>query len=146
MANRSPLDGSSDPLSRLRRELWLQGWVGGGLFSALMVWVGMNWHAPHRVVNAERWELRDQAGRVRALMGSGTDGTPQLSFFDEEGRNLLQITAYPHAPEVSLSAHGHPRLLLSGLESGGVVHLFGSEDSGPDLILSPARRHDGPSD
>jgi hypothetical protein len=135
-----------DPLSRLQREYRRQGWVGGGLFAAMAVWVAMISHAHHRVVKAERWELRDQTGRVRALMESGTCGVPQLSFFDEEGLNLLQITAYPHAPEVSLSAHGHPRLLLSGLESGGVVHLFASEDPDPDLILSPARRHGGPSD
>jgi len=67
--------------------------------------------AVEKVVQAERFELVDSQGNVRARLGAGADGSPSLHLLDSNG-----------APRISLWVRSEPRMLTDegpGLELCG---------------------------
>ena len=82
----------------------------------------------HRVVEAERFVVRDRAGRVRGELGLWSDGSIALRLNNqkEKARTLLKLDAEGHAmlrltdprgvnrAELALEGDGDPALYLTG--------------------------------
>ncbi|MFA4903337.1 MAG: hypothetical protein WC600_11415 [Desulfobaccales bacterium] len=81
--------------------------------------------------------LRDQHGKLRAVMGLGADGAPALILYDEKQR----IRA-----ELQLGPNGEPRFTLrdkSSLEGKTEQHTSGDPDNQQGLVVSNPGDEDG---
>src|SRR5215471_5581255 len=87
----------------------LLGGVGANwLFSSHVVYA-LPAPQPAKLIQAERVEIEDKAGKVRAVFGIGEDGEPMLRLFDKEGTGntlLLPLALALVGPD------GKPRLVL----------------------------------
>lgn len=59
------------------------------------------------VVRARKFELVDEAGRMRAQLGLPVEDAPSLALYDEEGKNRARL---------SLHGDGRPGLILYSRE------------------------------
>lgn len=85
---------------------------------------------PGNVVSASEIRLVDASGRVRAQLTLVEGGNPALFFFDQEGRNRMNLGLYAPAegefPFVVLNdTHQH---------AAGIFRLFGQRES-PVVVL-----------
>jgi len=107
------------------------------------------------VIRAERFEIVDSDGQVRASLSTSTDGSPWLHFYDAQGeaRVLLWVHPVDGAPMFQLSAgqtpdastydshislsfvNGEPGINLGCLKSKGWVSLAVHEGQ-PFLALN----------
>ena len=90
---------------------------------------------PQNVISANRIQLVDVGGKVRAELAISTDGGPSLFFFDSAGRNRLALGLYSpaegEAPTVVLNdAHQH---------AAGIFRLYGAHDT-PVVVLKSQGR------
>lgn len=76
------------------------------------------------VVRTQRLEVTDGAGRVRAQIATGKDGTPSLLLLDDFGRTRVQVAAFSEGASgiALLDANGKMRVNMS-LGTSGVSQL-----------------------
>ncbi len=123
------LEAKSRRLARQVRGMKL--FVGGGIAcGVLMLGIGQTRPATQpspSALEAQRFLVRDAAGRDRAAFGMRDDGTVGLSFLDEQGAKRLEMMLKDGWPVVwMLDSDGRPYVWLSRQpgESGDVVSEF----------------------
>ncbi len=87
----------ADRLDRLERENLLLKRAGALLVGGAMVLlvVGTNLVRAPREVSAERFVLKDEHGRSRAMLSLKYDLAPALALMDESGRDQVLLRAMP---------------------------------------------------
>jgi hypothetical protein len=90
---------------------------------------------PQNVISANRIELIDAGGKVRAELAMSTDGGPSLFFFDSAGRNRLVLGLYSPAEGEA------PSVVLNDPQqrAAGIFRLFGAHDT-PVVVLKSQGR------
>lgn len=123
----------------------LGGLVGGILGALLLMQLGRG-GAPIRpafaaaarapnVVAADRVQLKDASGKVRAELAMSVDGGPALFFFDSAGRNRMVLGLYSPAEGEA------PSVVLNDPQqrAAGIFRLFGPRDT-PVVVLKSEGR------
>jgi hypothetical protein len=87
------------------------------------------------VISANRIQLTDAGGKVRAELGMSGDGGPSLFFFDSAGRNRLVLGLYSPAEGEA------PTVVLNDSQqhAAGIFRLFGARDT-PVIVLKSQGR------
>lgn len=87
------------------------------------------------VLAANRIELRDTNGKVRAELAMSADGGPALFFFDSGSRNRLVVGLYSRAEGEA------PSVVLNDTQqhAAGIFRLFGNRDT-PVVVLKSQGR------
>jgi hypothetical protein len=104
--------------------------------------------ATPKVVRAQKFEVVDAQGRVRATLGLLPDGSPSLELTDEQGKTRAQLSLYSDgSPYLGLQdAKLKTRAELS-LDSGGRPSLALSDEQGKTRATmgttSPETTHTG---
>src|SRR4051794_30327323 len=101
------MDTTEIRLARLERECrqWRRRGVIAVLIGALVAVIGGARKADEpKTVEAERFVVRDKAGKVRAEMGLDSEGLPQIRLSDKDGVNRWVGLVKGDTP--SLSLHG----------------------------------------
>jgi len=82
------------------------------------------------VISAERIQLKDAGGKLRAELALSVDGGPALFFFDSAGRNRLVLGLYSPAEGEA------PSVVLNDPQqrAAGIFRLFGPHDT-PVVVL-----------
>jgi len=105
--------------------------------------------AVSKVVEAERFVLRDTNGKLRATLVVAADGTSGLSFFDQNGKGRLRLYVATSGPSLALAdqneklratlaidADGTPGLALFDQNEGIRAVLALLSDGAPTLALA----------
>jgi hypothetical protein len=107
------------------------------------------------VVRAGRFELADQKGNIRAVLGLNPDGEPRLALANESGQILATIGLeldYKFTKdkiptvrfldrggkvrsEMSLNRAGDPLIILRNERGGTIVSLTGTDKTGTEFLL-----------
>jgi len=107
------------------------------------------------VVKANRFELADEKGNIRAVLGLTPDGEPRLALADESGRILVALSLeldYKFTKdkiptlrffdrdgkvrsEVNLNRHGDPVMMLRNERGGTIASLTGTDKTGTEWML-----------
>src|ERR1700719_4380952 len=84
------------------------------------------------VISANRVQLTDSGGKVRAELAMSRDGGPSLFFFDTSGRNRLVLELYSPAECVA------PTVVLNDSQqhAAGIFRLFGARDTALVVLKS----------
>jgi len=87
------------------------------------------------VVAANRIQLVDASGKVRAELAMSLDGGPALFFYDSAGRNRMVLGLYSPAEGEA------PSVVLNDAEqhAAGIFRLFGAHDT-PVVVLKSKGR------
>jgi hypothetical protein len=87
------------------------------------------------VISANRIQLLDASGKVRAELATSKDGEPSLFFFDAAGRNRLALGLYSPAEGEA------PTVVLNDAkqQAAGIFRLFGAHDT-PVVVLKSQGR------
>lgn len=112
-----------ESLERLRRQTL---WAGGALLALAVATVvgGASRTRTDRVLEAERFILRDQQGKARAYLAMKSDGTPGLSILDGRGHDAIQLRVLPDdTASIDLNAQGRTRLAATATERGSALIL-----------------------
>jgi hypothetical protein len=90
---------------------------------------------PQNVISANRIQLVDVGGKVRAELAISKDGGPSLFFFDTAGRNRLVLGLYAPAEGEA------PTVVLNDAQqhAAGIFRLFGAHDT-PVVVLKSQGR------
>src|ERR1700733_162436 len=90
---------------------------------------------PQNVISANRIQLVDVGGKVRAELAISKDGEPSLFFFDTAGRNRLALGLYSPAEGEA------PTVVLNDAQqnAAGIFRLFGAHDT-PVVVLKSQGR------
>ncbi|MDP9008455.1 MAG: hypothetical protein M3N91_07075 [Pseudomonadota bacterium] len=90
---------------------------------------------PQEVISANRIQLTDAGGKVRAELAMSVDGGPSLFFFDTAGRNRLVLGLYSPAEGEA------PTVVLNDAQqrAAGIFRLFGPRDT-PVVVLKSQGR------
>lgn len=90
---------------------------------------------PQDVISANRIQLLDAGGKVRAELAMSVDGGPSLFFFDTAGRNRLVLGLYSPAEGEA------PTIVLNDSQqrAAGIFRLFGARDT-PVVVLKSQGR------
>jgi hypothetical protein len=117
-----------EALEREKRQLV---WVGVAFVaSALLLLVGtVAMMRRPKVLEAERFVLKDKGGQVRALLSLAPDGSPSLALLDAKGRDHLRL----HGTIDGTSA--------LELYSRGDLGLYMSSSSGGSMMSLSDRKH-----
>ena len=131
---------------RLRRlGIYVLGAVGAllGLAAAFVVVAarhGMPGFVP-LVTESRRFVVRDVEGRIRATLGTNTEGSSQFMLQDEAGRERLRMSVLPDggAGVAFVDSTGRSRMVLGLLpdQSASVVLADGGGKTRTVLNLSP---------
>lgn len=122
------IGGPEERIAKLERSVRRLTGLAGML--ALLSIAGLAWQLLplHHVVEAERFVVRDRAGRVRGELGVSRDGSIALRLNNESGkaRTMLRLDGEGHAmlrltdprgvnrAELALEGEGDPALYLTG--------------------------------
>jgi len=135
--NEPTMDNMVQRLDRLERENHRLKRIGALVLVGIAAVVLMGQARPSKVakvIEAEKFILRDEAGKVRAMLDAST--SPRTSF------TLLDVNGVARAG-LWLGPDGSPALILSGKEGEGRAELTvrskGSLLEGPELQLSHGR-------
>ena len=87
------------------------------------------------IVSANRIQLMDAGGKVRAEFAMTADNGPVLSFYDRAGRNRLELGLYSPAEGEA------PSVVLNDADqhAAGIFRLFGPHDT-PVIVLKNGGR------
>ena len=118
----------------------LQGAACGLMFGMVLLMGGRLWQpqvaaaqakqpAVPDVLRAGRFEVVDAAGKVRASLGLGTDGTPLLAVYDAAGKARAGMTVLPD---------GSPALGLRDAAGKRRAVMMVDRDGSPALDLRDA--------
>ncbi len=95
--------------------------------------------APFDILQARRFELVDETGRIRARLGFTDDGDPTLILCDDDGQQLrirAELRLDAEGPCVVLSdKRGVRRLTLSVKKNGSVGCLINGSNGTPRLCI-----------
>jgi hypothetical protein len=107
------------------------------------------------VVRANRFELADEKGNIRAVLGLNPDGEPRLALADESGRILVTLSLeldYKYTKdkipalrfldragkvrsEINLNRAGDPVIMLRNQRGGAIASLTGLDKTGTEWML-----------
>jgi hypothetical protein len=111
--------------------------------------------ATQHVVRANRFELADQHGNIRAVLGMNPNGEPRLALADESGRILVALSleldfkfTKDKIPtlrffdrngkvrnELNLNRMGDPVIILRNQRGGTVASLTGIDKTGTEFLM-----------
>ncbi|HMD74460.1 MAG TPA: hypothetical protein VKG05_11415 [Steroidobacteraceae bacterium] len=123
----------------------LVGGLAGGFLGALLLMNLSRGGAPpsaiapaaraQTLISANRIQLVDSSGKLRAELAMSVDGGPALFFFDHAGRNRLVLGLYSPAEGEA------PSVVLNDPEqrAAGIFRLFGPRDT-PVIVLKSEGR------
>ncbi len=123
----------------------LVGGLAGGFLGALLMMNLSRGGAPRSatapatraqtLISANRIQLLDSSGKLRAELAMSVDGGPALFFFDHAGRNRLVLGLYSPAEGEA------PSVVLNDPEqrAAGIFRLFGPRDT-PVIVLKSEGR------
>jgi hypothetical protein len=107
-----------EALEGQRRQLWLSLSIAVFVFCAVLV--GSGFMRPSRKVEVEQLILRDRAGQIRAQLGLGSDGSPELVMLDRQGQPQVTLHGSPNSTSgLEFRHHGQTRISLWTGEDGG---------------------------
>jgi hypothetical protein len=115
------MDTATERIDRLERDnRRLIGIVVVTLVGALLLVVeGSGLIRARKTIEGESFVLGDKAGKVRAQLGLKRDGSPQLAFYDLQGRDLVTIeTQNNDLAQLTLYSKGERRANLLSAEDG----------------------------
>ncbi len=133
MDNESTLDTLTPRLDRLERENRRLKIAGSILLLALVAGGAMGQVLPKavpKVVEAERFVLRDTRGKIRAALDTVASGGLALSLADENGKARAGL---------GVAADGTPGLFLTD-QNGKTRAELSVGTSGPSLVLRDENR------
>ncbi|TYO64332.1 hypothetical protein FXV83_23565 [Bradyrhizobium hipponense] len=84
-----------------------------------------------KTLSAETIALRNDTGKIVALISSASDGTPQISLFD--GREKVRLS-------IGLRPNGAPSVALLDAEQGSRAMLSLNDQQDPSLTMSNAAK------
>jgi hypothetical protein len=107
------------------------------------------------VVRANRFELADDKGLIRAVLGLNQEGEPRLALADESGRILVALSleldykftkdkipalrffdrAGKARNEMNINRMGDPVLILRNQRGGTIAMLTGTDKTGTEWVL-----------
>ena len=128
-----------EALERENRRLRRGGKALVALFGAAIL-VAAAPAGPRKVVEAERFVVRDAAGKVRAALGIREDGSPSLNLYDQDAKTRAVLGLEGGDPVLGLlDQAGHGRVQVAFEESGASrVTLFDERETGrAQLALEP---------
>lgn len=86
------------------------------LFLLLIVALMLSGQAPRtsvpKVIEAERFSVKDATGTTRASWGTGSTGALVLGFFDKSGKTRITLSVEPDGSPVQLNESDLPELTL----------------------------------
>ncbi|MFO0960350.1 MAG: hypothetical protein U0800_23425 [Isosphaeraceae bacterium] len=124
-------------LDRIERENRYLRWIGSGLFLAL---AGLMAAAPgmplgRSRLQADRFELKDSQGRVRANLGFTREGAPGLFLLDDHGREQIAMVAQEQSTTIDLSQQGRPRMsMMATIDGSSTLQFFNSQSNVPSAL------------
>ena len=111
-------------LERLEREKRQLVGVGVAFVaSALLLLAGATMMVRRpRVLEAERFVLKDRGGKARALLAMAPDGSPSLTLLDARGRDQVRLDGPSDgSASLSLCNKGEARIHMSASTGGGAL-------------------------
>jgi hypothetical protein len=116
-----------------------------GVFTAVFVGLALltvGWTSPtgiQKEVESERFVLRDKLGKVRAILGTATQGNPSVSLLDGKGKKRMELglrpgdetpclTYFDRKEKVSMELHQRP-------DTASYMHIY-APNGEPSIILS----------
>lgn len=121
-------------LERLERDNRYLRWIGSALFLGLagLIVLGPGALMSRSRLQAERLELKDRQGRVRASLGFDDDGAPSLRFQDEEGRDQIAMIAHEQSTTFDLYQQGRPRMsMLTTIDGASSLQFLSPKNNIP---------------
>ena len=126
-----------DRLEHENRQLrWAAVVLLGGAIAAVGV-AGKLGRGTHEV-QARRFVLKDESGRVRAVMGPSADGGgPEIALLNEQGEKLATLGAtVEETPKFALYDRGHERVTMTSSRNGSAELAFRNPTLGVSTGLS----------
>ena len=122
------LNTLADRVSRLEHEArWWRRIAGvGGVLVVAAGLLGQTATGPAKVVEAERFNVRDTAGKVRALLGTTSDGGTSLLLYNANGVNQAGLGVMPD---------GSASVFLANPAGRTVTELTLYRDGTPTLVF-----------
>jgi hypothetical protein len=131
-----------------RQNRWMRA---GGIAALVLVAAGAAMGqaaAPPKVIQAERFEVRDAGGKTRAVLGINPEGVAELALHDKIGEPRIGMDVAPEGPSrawlgeagkrgimLFQTPDGSPALGLSDKEGNPRIGLFLTPDGSPALKL-----------
>ncbi|MFA9479947.1 hypothetical protein ACERK3_16810 [Phycisphaerales bacterium AB-hyl4] len=118
--------------------------LGGALVAVLLI-LGMQSQPSQDVVRAQRFEVVDEQGRVRAVLSTlRGGGHPTLTFLDAEGNDRINLHAVPHRGPMMefIDDNKRARMRLSLLPDGNPILVMNDPD-GQARMSMLLRMNDG---
>jgi hypothetical protein len=134
-------DALAERVESLERENRRWRWaVGFALLASLVIMAGGAYRADEKVVEAERFIVRDKDGKVRLWMGMNPSGTPSLTLFDKDQKSrLMMILAPDGKPEIVLrDESGRGGVGIGSTRDGAMVLSISDKDGRAYVSLSLA--------
>lgn len=88
----------------------------------------------HKLLKAEKFQLVDEAGRVRARLGL-TGGGPLLALFDETGKARAELRVLDGQPSLCLNDEGQTKRASLSLGKGGLPSVLLFDETGTPYKL-----------
>jgi hypothetical protein len=85
---------------------------------------------PGRTVQAEKFEVVDQTGKVRMQIGLTEQGDPSITLLDDARRPLVQIAAGRAGAGLIIGNRDQPTLALLGVDDRGAPNLILNNPNG----------------
>lgn len=103
----------------------LGGLIGAAATQGLTVQpVSAQAASPGKIVQAEKFEVVDQAGNVRLQIGLTDQGDPSITFLDNAHRPLIQMAAGRAGSGLLIGNQEQPTLALLGVDDKGAPNLI----------------------
>src|SRR5690242_7615349 len=85
---------------------------------------------PGKTVQAEKFEVVDQAGKVRMQIGVTDQGDPSITLLDDAHQPLIQMAAGRAGAGLLMGTTEQPTLALLGVDDRGAPNLILNNPSG----------------
>ena len=85
---------------------------------------------PGKIVQAEKFEVVDQAGRVRMQIGLTDQGDPSITLLDDAHRPVIQLAAGRAGAGLLIGNKEQPTLTLLGVDDRGAPNLILNNPNG----------------
>lgn len=83
-----------------------------------------------KIVRAEKFEVVDQAGKVRVQIGLTEQGDPSITLLDAAHRPMIQLVAGNGAAGLTIGGTEQPALALFGVDDHGAPNLILNNPNG----------------
>jgi hypothetical protein len=85
---------------------------------------------PGKIVQAEKFEVVDQTGKVRMQIGVTDQGDPSITLLDDAHRPLIQLAAGQAGAGLLIGNAEQPTLALLGVDDRGAPNLILNNPTG----------------